>query len=143
MAKAKVASKGAKEAAASAVVNTAAGRKFAVVRNVTLPVLTPKIETPVYVTIKDAMRVGQTIKAKEGEAEKKPATVCTAVNVETGEVVTLIVSAVVKSIFERDYPDNAYVGKSFCLVKHAKKEGKNYFNFSVDEIDPSQPSGAV
>lgn len=142
MAKAKVQSKGAKEAAATA--QAQAGRKFAVVRNVTLPVLQLKIETPVYVTIREAMRVGSKQKAgKDGKPQMEPATVTSVVDLETGEVKTLIISAVVKSIFNDDYPNDAYVGKSFCLVKHAKKEGKNYFNFSVDEIDPAQPTGGV
>lgn len=132
------------------------GRKFAVVRNVTLPVLKLAIETPAYITVKDAMRVseshagqqasdeGKGNKGKEEKANKMgPATICTVVDLETGEVKTLIVSTVVKSIFEREYPGDAYVGKSFCLVKHAKKEGKNYFNFSVDEIDPDAPTAGV
>jgi hypothetical protein len=137
MAKAK--SKGKKEQDA-APVSAAPGRKFKTIRNVTLPVLSAKIETPLYVRIQSEMRVGKEMKAGAGEAKKAPATLCTATNLETGEVVELIVSAVVKSVFEENYPDGAYVGKSFCLVKHAKKEGKNYFNFSVDEIDPEQPT---
>lgn len=123
------------------------GRRFAVVRNVTLPVFKVEIEKPIYCTIKDAMRVssaqGKAKGDKPGEAKKEPATVCTAVDLETGELKTLIVSAVIKSIFTEDYPNDSYVGKSFCLVKHAKKEGKNYFNFSVDEVDPEQPTGGV
>lgn len=140
MAKAK--SKGAKEAAATPV-TAAVGSLFKTVRNVTLPVLPVKIEEPVYITIKDAMRVGKAQKAgKDGAKQMEPATVCTVVDLTSGEVKTLIVSAVVKSIFTDEYPDDAYVGKSFRLVKHAKKEGKNYFNFSVDEIDPDQPTKA-
>lgn len=146
MAKTKVKSKGAAEAAAA--VNAAPGRLFKVIRNVTLPVLSVKIETPVYVTVKDEMRIGAAQKAgkdEDGKSKTKmePATVCTVVDLTTGEVKTLIVSAVVKSIFNDDYPNGGYVGKSFCLVKHAKKEGKNYFNFSVDEIDPEQPTDGV
>lgn len=127
------------------------GRAFKVVRNVTLPVFKLEIEVPIYVTIKDAMRVSNAKKgetesgkgAKAGGKQMEPATVCTAVDLMTGEVKTLILSAVIKSIFTEDYPGDAYVGKSFCLVKHAKKEGKNYFNFSVDEIDPEQPTAGV
>jgi hypothetical protein len=137
MAKAK--SKGTKEKE-SAPVASSAGRKFKVTRNVTLAVLSCKIEEPVYVKITTEMRIGREMKAGVGEAKKAPATLCTVVDLESGEVRELIVAAVVKSVFEENYPDGAYVGKSFCLVKHAKKEGKNYFNFSVDEIDPEQPN---
>lgn len=140
----------AKAKRAAGMVNTNQGRKFAVVRNVTLPVLKIEIEKPVYVTIREAMRLGSAQKAgrddgKGGEkkAKMEPATVTSVVDLETGEVKTLIVSAVIKGIFNDDYPNDSYVGKSFCLVKHAKKEGKNYFNFSVDEIDPEQPTGGV
>lgn len=140
----------AKAKKAAEAVNTSAGRKFKTVRNVTLPVLKVEIEKPVYITVKDEMRLGSAQKpgredGKGGEKKQKmePATVCTVVDLETGEVKTLIVSAVVKGIFTDEYPNGGYVGKSFCLVKHAKKEGKNYFNFSVDEIDPEQPTGGV
>jgi hypothetical protein len=129
------------------------GRRFAVVRNVTLPVLKLQIEVPAYITVKDAMRVSESHAgqqasedgkgAKKKENQMGPATICTVVDLESGEVKTLIVSTVVKSIFEREYPGDAYVGKSFCLVKHAKKEGKNYFNFSVDEVDPDSPTDNV
>jgi hypothetical protein len=144
MAKAK-----AKQRVSATAANTAPGRAFKVVRNVTLPVLPVKIEEPVYVTIKDAMRVGaaqkEVIDKQTGKPKPKmePATVCTVVDLMTGEVKTLIVAAVVKGIFEDEYAGETYVGKSFCLVKHAKKEGKNYFNYSVDEIDADQPTGGV
>jgi len=136
---------------AAVTANTTPGRAFKVVRNVTLPVLSVKIEEPVYVTIKDAMRVGaaqkEVIDKATGKPKPKmePATVCTVVDLSNdgGEVKTLIVAAVVKGIFEDEYANDAYIGKSFCLVKHAKKEGKNYFNYSVDEIDPDQPTGGV
>lgn len=138
MAKAK---KSNQEAAAPA--RTAKGRKFATVRNVTLPLLRVEIEQPVYITVKDEMRVS-TAKNKKKAGDGKdmdPATVVTVIDLgdDEGEVKTMIVSAAVKSIWDEEYPGGAYVGKSFCLVKHAKKEGKNYFNFSVDEIDPDQP----
>lgn len=140
MAKAKT--KGASEKA-SAPVSAPAGRKFKTLRNVTLPVLVAKIEEPLYVTIKSETRIGKEMKATADGQKKAPATLCTVVNLDTGEVCELIVSAVVKSVFDENYPNGAYVGKSFCLVKHAKKEGKNYFNFSVDEIDPTEPTGGV
>lgn len=120
-----------------------AGRKFKVLGNVTMPVFTPKIEEPAYVKVLEPMYLGKEMKAGSDGQKKAPATLCKVVNLETGEVVLLIVAAVVKGIFEDNFPGNAYVGKAFCLVKHAKKEGKNYFNFSVDEIDPEQPTGGV
>lgn len=121
----------------------APGRKFKVLSNVTLPVFTPKIEEPAYVKILEPMYVGKEMKAGSDGQKKAPATLCKVVNLETGEVVLLIVAAVVKGIFEDNYADGSYVGKAFCLVKHAKKEGKNYFNFSVDEIDPDEPTAST
>lgn len=143
MAKAKKATKGAADPKNAAPVTTGADRKFKTLRNITLPVLTAKIEVPLYVRVTSEMRIGKEMKVKEGEAKKAPATLCSVVNLETGEVAELIVAAVVKSVFDEHYPGHTYVGKSFCLVKHEKKAGKNYFNFSVDEIDPEQPTGAV
>lgn len=119
------------------------GRKFKVLGNVTMPVFTPKIEEPAYVKVLEPMYLGKEMKAGSDGQKKAPATLCKVVDLETGEVKLLIVAAVVKGIFEDNYPGNAYVGKAFCLVKHAKKEGKNYFNFSVDEIDPDAPTESV
>lgn len=140
MAKAKKANQG-----AAAPATTSKGRKFATVRNVTLPLLRIEIEQPVYVTVRDEMRVSAAKNRKKAGDGKdmEPATVVTVADIDPesggGEIKTMIVSAAVKSIWDEEYPNGAYVGKSFCLVKHAKKEGKNYFNFSVDEIDPEQP----
>ena len=50
---------------------------------------------------------------------------------------TLLVPAVVKSTWERDYPDDSYVGKSFYIRNEGKREGKRHIDFTVAEVDPS------
>lgn len=114
------------------------GGKFARTKAVTLPVFKLADDVPVYLTATGEMYEGKEQKpAKAGEKPMEPATILPVVNVETGEVGQIIVGAVLEGILNETYPDGAYVGKSFEIVKHAKKEGKRYNTYSVFEIDPS------
>lgn len=116
-------------------------------RNLQLPVLKFTDETPVYVRINDAMsvsdtaNVGENAKGKEarGQKMKEPATVVHCDNLIDKQQYTLICSAVIKANLARSYPDDSYVGKCFQLIRHAKREGKPYFDYTIAEIeDPSK-----
>lgn len=112
--------------------------KFAVVKTLTLPAFKFEEQVAKYVHILDEMRISNAKNSKGevgGKAEKmEPATVCNAVDAETGEKGTLIVPAVLKSIFEEEYKDAAYVGKTFELVKLPKPPGKRYHAWQVQEV---------
>lgn len=118
------------------------GGRFARTKSVTLPVFKVEEEVPLYLTVNGAMFVGKPIEAKTGDDGKKgkpmePATIMPVTNIDSGEMGQIIVNAALKSILEETYPKDAYVGKSFEVVKHAKKAGKRYHTFSVFEIDPT------
>lgn len=105
------------------------GRKFATVRNVTLPVLSLKIETPAYVTFRD-------------EPPRQIGTECQVARVfdlEANGVVDLEVPDKLRKIFEANYPEG-HAGKSFCIVRHAAHARKNEFGYTVEEIDPTKPA---
>lgn len=105
------------------------GRKFATVRNVTLPVLALKIEAPVYVTF------------RAGPPRKAGADVFLAevLELEAKTVMDLEVPPKLRAIFETNYPEGPE-GKSFCIIRHAAHARKNAHGFTVEEIDPNQPA---
>lgn len=117
---------------------TPAGAKFARTRAVTLPILKFVEEVPRFLTLTGEMFTGKEQKAdKPGEKPMEPATLCHATDLETGELGQIIVNTALVGILNEEYPNTSYVGKSFELTKHAKKDGKRYNTFSVFEVDPT------
>lgn len=108
---------------------------FKIKRHVTRSVLKFVAEVSVHVKILTAMHMGKELKGRGEAATMEPATLCEVVNLDTGEEQQMLVSAVIKSIFTEEYPDDSYVGRGFLIIKHAKAEGKNYFTYSIDELD--------
>lgn len=111
---------------------------FKIKRSITLPVLVlKKAGDSKTVKIQDAMRVSK-IEQKADAAGKKrePATICTVVEVLTGEQFTMLVPAVVKSNLLRDYPDDTYVGKVFMIENMGKRtEAQRYNDFRIYEVE--------
>jgi hypothetical protein len=105
------------------------GAKFKVAKKLTQPLLKLVNDLPVYVTIQDKMYLG-----KKVEEKKDPAMLVHVVDLTTGEECLMILSAVVQGVFKDEYPDDAYVGKSFSICKQAKRPGKAYNEFIVNEI---------
>lgn len=114
--------------------------KVKVVKQVTVPTLSPKPDSPIYVKMLSKIFVGKEIKPStaqdaEGGAIQKPADLALVVNLETGEQMHLIVSAVMKANVEETYPKDTYVGKSFRISKLGKRAGKRYFDYAIAEIE--------
>jgi hypothetical protein len=109
--------------------------QFKVLKNVTLPLIKLEIDTPEYVKLTGTMFVGKEVKGTGDKAKMEPAVLCHCVNLQTGENAQIIVNAVVKENLNDNYPENSYVGKSFELIKHDKREGKRYNDFSITEIE--------
>ena len=114
-------------------------------KRLTLPVLKLDIDVTRYVKITGEMHIGKEQKSgRKGateETKRAPATLCNIVNLEDGAEGQLIVSAVVKSILDDEYPQGAYVGKCFAITKHERVRGKDYFPYDVNEIeDPAKPA---
>lgn len=116
--------------------------EFKTKKLLTIPVLKLVVGEPRYVKVTGPMFIGKEIKSRNaavGEKKRDPATLIDAVNLEDGSECRVICSAVVKGVFEDNYPDNGYVGKCFSLLKLERAAGKDYNGFKVVEIeDPSE-----
>lgn len=121
---------------------------IALVRRLTMPSLVmKKLGERRFLAIADALRVSRVpgkplkvpVKLEDGSVQthEKPATICTVGDVETGEVFTWLVPAVVQSTFTQDYEGTDYVGRTFMVENLGKREGKRHVDFAVAEVDPS------
>lgn len=101
---------------------------------VTLPVLSLKDGDQVGVKFDGAMFKGKQITEANSKIKKEAATLANVTKLDTGEQMQLIVSAVLKSTLEENYPDLQYVGKLFAIHRIAPKQGKTYATFGVFEL---------
>lgn len=108
---------------------------FKRVKNLTLDILKFIENEPRAVKITGAIHLGKPQKAEEGKAAKDPAHLAPCINLEDGSECQIIVAAVVLSVLNDEYPNQAYVGKCFEIVKKAKQPGKQYFPYGVEEIE--------
>lgn len=81
-----------------------------------------------------AMFTGKPINEGAGKPKKDPAILMYVTDLETGEQGQCICAAVLRSILNEEYPEEAYVGKSFAIKQH-KIAGKDYNGFDVAEIE--------
>ena len=127
--------------------------KFKVKRNITLPLVKPQIDTPIYIKITEPMKIGKVV------GDMDAAMICNCIDLETGEAAQIILPSVLQGIFHDDFgaplygakekgaptemlepahddqtPDS-YVGLGFQITKHAKASGKKYNPYSVAELD--------
>lgn len=119
------------------------GSPFKTLKKLTRPTFKFVIGKAVYVRIDEKVFIGKELKkdASEGGNKREPAHVANVTNLETGELGQIIVSAVVLSVLNDEYPGDTYVGKCFSITKLQKTEGKAYFPYNVDEIeDPGASS---
>lgn len=84
----------------------------------------------VFFTVISKIREGKEIKGSTMAA----AQLVTVHEVTTGQEMDYIVNAVLKGLWEDEYPKDGYVGKSFAVYKQGKAPGKRYSNISLSEI---------
>lgn len=121
------------------------GMKFKITSVVTVPVIKLMPDAPVYVKPQSKMEVSKQIKnPTRGAQPMEPATTMHCVDLQSGGECTLIVGAMLKSVFEEKYPEGSYVGKSFQIVNHGKRGDKKYNAYSVNEVviddTPDEPA---
>lgn len=113
----------------------------------TIPLLKLAVGVTAYVKVTAPMFIGKEIKSKRANANpaaaREPATLIDGINLETGEQCQVICSAVVKGVFEDNYPNDSYVGKCFSLLKLERAAGKEYNGFKVIEIEDPTPAAAA
>ena len=148
-----------KEESTQATTETVKGapslNKFKVKRNITLPLVKPQIDQPVYVKITDPMKIGKQV------GDMDAAMICNCIDLQTGEAAQIILPSVLQGIFHDDFGAplygakekgepttmlepphddqiaDAYVGLGFMITKHTKASGKKYNPYSVAELDLS------
>lgn len=111
------------------------GKAYKVKKKITLPLLKQVAGQSVAIQFESPIYVGKDIKTKEGAAKEKPADLANIINLETGEEMVYIVSAVVKGNLDDLYPAEAIVGKCFAILKGTKVEGKRYNDYTVVELE--------
>jgi len=111
------------------------------VKLLTRPLMRFAEGVPLYVFMESAIYIGKEMKADTTEDKKKkePAHLAEVIDLATGEQAQIIVSAVPLSVFEESYKDHSYIGKCFAITKLARQAGKQYFGFSVEEIEAPTP----
>lgn len=113
---------------------------FKVERVITLPSMSLKTPGEGKVLRFDSLMRISDIKQKAAAGkDMEPATIANVTDMETGEQAILLVSAVVKSNLERDYPKGEYKGKCFWVCNRGKrKPGQRYVDFDIQEVSPSK-----
>lgn len=119
-----------------------------VVKQVSTNLLKMKVGTTVYVTITEKLHKAKISRADEAAAKKdptakvkEPPTLLPVVNLETGEVQTIIAGTVLVDLLNDEYPSDSYVKKSFMIATVQKKDaqgggGRSYNTYDVKEIAP-------
>jgi hypothetical protein len=116
--------------------------QFKRVKNLTLDILKFVENESRHVKITSAIHLGKEQKKGKGDDDKarEPAHLAPCINLEDGAECQIIVSAVVLSVLNDEYPGDAYVGKCFAITKKNRVPGKQYFPYGVEEIeDPGKP----
>lgn len=107
-------------------------------RAITLPTFKFEQDKPLYCKILTPMHEGRVRLARgqtELDPDKKPPTLATVVNLESGELGQIILAEVLKTELSEAYPNNSYVGKGFEITKQKRKEGKRYDPYALAEIE--------
>lgn len=127
----------AKETRATPEKNTNSSFTPKVKKQLNFPVLSQKkVGTSIYVLILSAIHISKTnIEPKPGEDKEKPSDIVIALDLETGELVTVLISAVEKGLLEENYPDASYKGLAFMMSNKGKREGKRYNDIEMTEIE--------
>ena len=131
-------------------------------KNVTVPFLVMKENTPYYIKFDSAIEADQTTfservrKPRDGseDASKKIepmriAEVTVLLDCEGekgtkfvgGESARLVAHNVLESSIVEKYKDGSYNGRAFKIEKVSKAQGKRYFSFNIKELVPKQKNG--
>ncbi len=125
--------------------------QFKVKKNLSLPLIKPQIDQPVYIQFTEAMFIG-----KKVQENKEAAVIANVINLEDGEQMQYLVPSVLQGIFHDNYgaplfgktdhgtdiveaakgdAQDSYVGKGFMITKMKKATNKQYHPHKVAEIE--------
>lgn len=124
--------------------DTTTGFQPQVLKQVSTNLLKLRAGASVYFRVTGKMEVAKALKRQSDSDRKEPPTLLPIVNLETGEVQSVIVGSVLKDLLTDEYPKDAYVHKCFWLVVKDQKEskaggGRRYNTYDLKEIaDPAK-----
>jgi hypothetical protein len=112
---------------------TSKGLNFTIARRVVVP--TMKVGSdPIFVQFEQPIEVRQKQEDDgKGNMIEKTIEIGRVTNLETGEIVEIVIGTVLHSELNGAYADNAYVGKQFRIVKK-DVPNKRYKAYELDEI---------
>lgn len=121
-------------------------QQFRVKQQVNVPVL--KHESGVTVAVRLELPIRHELSEREIEVLNKATgelvkgtqesqiAVVRVTELTSGQLFNLVLNAISASEFDRAYPDNGYVGKSFAIRKLGVVAGKRYKDVQIVEIEP-------
>lgn len=116
-------------------VTLANGKTFVLKRRVTMPLLSWK-EIGKPITFKCLGKYEYTAEKKTKSGETLPSVpMMSVIDLQTGQEARLIVGALMLGLFEEDYKNHSYIGKSFALINHGKPEKKRFNDIELVEIE--------
>jgi hypothetical protein len=118
------------EAAATPAPAKAAPFAFKVKKHVTVPLLKIQNNQPAYVKFTGAIFTGKVVDDK-----KEAPQMADVINLETAQEMQIILGTVLVGNLRESYPDDAYVGKQFELVKSAPEGTRKYSLYQITEIE--------
>lgn len=108
--------------------------RFKKVKLVTLPVLKLRKDHARYLAILTPMRLG-----KKLDDKREAATICEALDMETGELGVLVIPTIMQKELTAGYPNDGYLRKGFEIVTSMDKDegdgkAKKYNHVSLVEV---------
>lgn len=127
-------------------------QKFKVKQQVNVPVLKHESGVTVAVRMEQPIRhelsqreievlnsaTGEMVKGKQ----ETQISVARVTELGSNQLFNLVLNAITASEFERAYPENGYVGKSFAIRKLGVVAGKRYKDVQIVEIEPELAAAA-
>lgn len=105
-------------------------------RVLTLPLLKMPEGSTRYVQFTGPTFIGKKI-VEAGKPAKEPPTMANVINLETGEMVQIMLGKVLTGILAEEYPSDGYVGKRFSIETCGKKRGggNSYNTYRLNELE--------
>lgn len=115
------------------------GVAITIKRQVTRDVLVQRDNETIFVRFEAPIYEGKKI---EGGAQKDMAAarLGNVLNIVNGMQQVIIVNTVLEKNLDENYPDDAYVGRSFGITMMGKKDGKRYKTFTIFEVEATAPA---
>ena len=108
---------------------------FTAKRQLTLPSVKFEKGASKYLKFNEAMHAGSVIKGSGDRAKTVPAVLANVTDLQTGQTCQFAVPPSVEAALKSGYATDGYVGLSFEITKHNRREQKGFPDYSVTEVE--------